>query len=142
MRANVSIEVIDLLHQREAEFIRVWECEQKIREILPDFPLPDPPDLPSRHKKVKPAAKKTPQTEAPPASQASAAIRRLVPGEENAYRLTFLYNNELQTSFQMDRELVRMLVNVKTTDFSIVSVETVLFQDSEHWKTIETLYKP
>ena len=42
----------------------------------------------------------------------------------------------------MDRELVRMLVNVKTTDFSIVSVETVLFQDAEHWKTIETLYKP
>ena len=142
MRSNVSIEVIDLLHQREAEFIRVWECEQKIREILPDFPFPDPPDLPSRHKRVKPSAKKTPPPDASPASQTSAAIRRLVPGEENAYRLTFLYNNELQTSFQMDRELVRMLVNVKTTDFSIVSVETVLFQDTEHWKTIETLYQP
>ena len=33
MRNNVSIEVIDLLHQREAEFIRVWECEQKIKEM-------------------------------------------------------------------------------------------------------------
>ena len=68
MRNNVSIEVIDLLHQREAEFIRVWECEQQIREMLPDFPIPPPPDdLPSRQKRVKPAAKKTPSPEDAPA---------------------------------------------------------------------------
>ena len=140
MRNNVSIEVIDLLHQREAEFIRVWECEQKIKEMLPDFPIPPPPDLPSRQKRVKPA-KKAPQTEEAPASKASQAIRKLVPGEENAYRLVFLYNNEQQSSFQQDRELVRTLVNVKTADFLILSVETVSFQDAEHWKSIETLYK-
>ncbi|MBQ9368474.1 MAG: hypothetical protein IJT83_11885 [Victivallales bacterium] len=141
MRNNVSIEVIDLLHQREAEFIRVWECEQKIKEMLPDFPIPPPPDLPSRQKRVKPSAKKPPQSEETPASKASQAIRKLVPGEENAYRLVFLYNNEQQSSFQQDRELVRTLVNVKTTDFTILSVETVSFQDAEHWTTIETLYQ-
>ena len=141
MRNNVSIEVIDLLHQREAEFIRVWECEQKIREMLPDFPIPPPPDdLPSRQKRVKPA-KKVPQPEEAPASKASQAIRKLVPGEENAYRLVFLYNNEQQSSFQQDRELVRTLVNVKTADFTILSVETVSYQDAEHWTSIETLYQ-
>ena len=140
MQANVSIEVIDLLHQREAEFIRIWECEQKIREILPDFPFPAPPELPSRRKRVKPVAKKVAEPDAVPLSKASAAIRRLVPGEENAYRLVFLYNNEQQSSFQMDRELVRTLVNVKTTDFIILSVETVRYQDEDHWQTIETLY--
>jgi hypothetical protein len=140
MRNNVSIEVIDLLHQREVEFIRVWECEQKIKEMLPDFPIPPPPDLPSRQKRVKPA-KKALQSEEAPASKASQAIRKLVPGVENAYRLVFLYNNEQQSSFQQDRELVRTLVNVKTADFVILSVETVSFQDAEHWKSIETLYQ-
>ena len=142
MRNNVSIEVIDLLHQREAEFIRVWKCEQQIREMLPDFPIPPPPDdLPSRQKRVKSAAKKTPSPEDAPASKASQAIRKLVPGEENAYRLVFLYNNEQQSSFQQDRELVRTLVNVKTADFVILSVETVSFQDAEHWTSIEMLYQ-
>ena len=140
MRNNVSIEVIDLLHQREVEFIRVWECEQKIKEMLPDFPIPPPPDLPSRQKRVKPA-KKAPPSEEAPASKASQAIRKLVPGEENAYRLVFLYNNEQQSSFQQDRELVRTLVNVKTADFVILSVETVSFQDAEHWTSIEMLYQ-
>ncbi len=141
MRNNVSIEVIDLLHQREVEFIRVWECEQKIKEMFPDFPIPPPPDLPSRQKRVKPSAQKMPQSEEMPASKASQAIRKLEPGVENAYRLVFLYNNEQQSSFQQDRELVRTLVNVKTTDFVILSVETVFFQDAENWKSIETLYK-
>ena len=110
MQANVSIEVIDLLRQREAEWIRIWECEQKIREILPEFPIPAPPELPSSRKRSKPVAKKAPAPEAAPPSKASAAIRQLVSGEENAYRLVFLYNNEKQTSFQADRELDRKSV--------------------------------
>ena len=137
-----SIEVIDLLHQREAEFIRVWECEQKIRQILdmPDFPFPPPPDLPSRRKRVKPAPKKaTPSTQEPAPSGAS-TIRKLVPGQENAYRLCYVYNQEQRCSFQIDRELVRTLLSTQTADFTLLSVETVLYQDDEHWEVIERLY--
>ena len=52
--------VIDLLRQREAELVKVWECEEGIRNLLgvTDFPYPAVPDLPSRRKVAKGASRR------------------------------------------------------------------------------------
>ena len=143
MHSNCPIEVIDLLREREAEFVRVWQCEQGIRQLLgvEDFPFAAPPDLPSRRKIAKGAAR----TSAPKKGKengiilAENDIARLEQGE-NAYRLVFSYNGQEDCSFQTDRELVRNLLAVKSAEFVMLSVEAVSFMDLEHWEKKRQLW--
>ena len=45
MRISDEIRILDLLALRDAEYLRVRDCEDKIRQILggSDFPFPAPP---------------------------------------------------------------------------------------------------
>ncbi len=143
MHSNCPIEVIDLLREREVEFMRVWECEQKIRQLLgvEDFPFAEPPDLPSRRKVAKVAARTTtPKKEKETsASTSENEIARLEQGE-NAYRLVFIYNGKEDCSFQADRELVRNLLSIKSAEFVLQAVETVSLTDLEHWEKKRLLW--
>lgn len=137
-----SIEIIDLLHEREVEFMRIWRCEQEIKALLPfDFPLPPPPDLPSRRKVVKPAKAVVRKPEPVKKPAPGIDIRRLDVDGENAYRLVYIYNGKEEYSFQTDRELVRLLGGLNAVDFTLLSVESVKFKDMEHWDCVEVLWK-
>ena len=143
MHSNCPIEVIDLLREREVEFMRVWQCEQEIKQLLgvEDFPFTSPPDLPSRRKVAKaavrtPVPKKEKEATAP---EPNNDIARLEPGE-NAYRLVFNYNEKEEVSFQTDRELVRNLLAIKSAEFVLQTVESVSFMDMEHWERKRLLW--
>lgn len=139
-----SIDIIDLLRQREVEFVRVWRCEKEIKALLglDSFPFPAPPDLPSRHKPVKMNARQKAQNK-PNAKEEKRSlfdVRKLDGEHENAYRITFINKGLQESSFQRERELVRQLINMKTTDFVPVSVEAVEFNGINDWKTVESLW--
>ena len=142
MKGSCPIEVIDMLREREAEFMRVWQCEQKVLQLLgvEEFPFSMPPDLPSRRKvakgTAKPVAPKKPK-EVVNAGQHD--MPKLEEGE-NAYRLVFVYNGNEESSFQTDREFVRSMLSIKSSEFELLSVETVNFTDMEHWEPKRKLW--
>ncbi len=141
MDRSCPIEVIDLLHEREVEFMRIWRCEREIRELLSldSFPFPAPPELPSMSR----PAKAAPRPKAQEKSDASSGvdIRKLERPGENAYRLVYQYNGSEGSSFQNDRDVVRMLAGMRARDFTLLSVEAVSFTDMEHWTVSELLWK-
>ena len=132
-----QIQLVDLLHQREREFIRIWQSEQKLREILPDYPLPPPPDLPSRFKPVtkKPAAKPT-----PPAPRH--ILRELLPDNgENVYKVVFRLKGEQQESFQIDRDLLERLIAVPSEEFQPLSIQAIDYRSPEDYTVKETIWE-
>ncbi len=141
MQNAYPMEVIDLLREREAEFVRIWRCEQEIIGILgmPDFPFPPPPDLPSRQPPAKAKAAKG----AARAERKTPAklIRPLNPGAENAYRIEFRFDGKRRESFQNDTAFVNALLGLSVTDFQILSVETVLYRGPQEWKTVDSIWK-
>jgi len=136
-----SIELIDLLHRREEEFVTVWKCEQEIKRIMnmPDFPFPPPPDLPSL-RPVPKVGKGRPRVvkESRPAGP---TVRALRTPQENAYRLVFVYNGVRQDSFQTDQKLIETLMTLELTDFRLLAVETVSFRSPDDWETRESLWE-
>lgn len=118
MKPPDHILLAELLRQREAAFVTVWECELRIRRRLgsAEFPFPAPPDLPSR----RPPPRSTP---APPRS-AAAAVRRLRPGED-AYRLTCLYGGARCESLSDAPDIVRALAAGAAADLTILRLDTV-----------------
>ncbi|MBR0458155.1 MAG: hypothetical protein IJJ26_02860 [Victivallales bacterium] len=133
-----TIELIDLLREREAEFVKIWKCEQEIIGILgmPNFPFPAPPDLPSRHagKTVK-APKKAASPKTP-----SQLVRALVSPQENAYRITYRRDGVEESSFQTDQSLVSSLLRLSKTTFQVLSVETVHFRGMEDWTKVDSVW--
>ena len=141
--------VIDLLRQREAELVKVWECEEGIRNLLgvTDFPYPAVPDLPSRRKVAKGASRRavrrgggcvdaaTGQDAAP-----SAPPLRRLEGDETAYRLEFESRGRRESSFQTELDGVRKLFQIRSDEFTMLKVETVLFRSVDDWELKETLW--
>ncbi len=139
--------VIDLLRQREAEVVKVWECEEGIRNLLgvTDFPYPAVPDLPSRRKLARGASRRvvrrkdactdgnSPYSNVPP-------LRGLAVGE-TAYRLEFESRGRRESSFQTDLDGVRKLFQIRSGDFKMLKVETVVFRSVDDWDLKETLWK-
>ncbi len=134
MNGRDQVTVVDLLREREGQFVRVWQCEDMIAKIVgPSFQFPAPPPLPSalQHKaKPKPA-----KPAGPP------ALRRLKSPRENAYRIRFVYDGRPDSSFQTDPELLRTLMKLEASDFRILAIETVCFRAPDDWDTVETIYE-
>ena len=141
--------VIDLLRQREAELVKVWECEEGIRNLLgvTDFPYPAVPDLPSRRKVAKGASRRavrrsggcvdaaTGQDAAP-----SAPLLRRLEGDETAYRLEFESRGRRESSFQTELDGVRKLFQIRSSEFTMLKVETVVFRTVDDWDLKATLW--
>lgn len=152
MTLSQNITIIDLLRQREAEFVVVWTCEQKIKDLLgdADFPFPVPADLPSRRRRdarqaparEKPAVRPAPpETAGPAGSGLFPPIRKLDTARENAYRLVFLRHGTKDSSFQTDFELINALAGLKCPEFKLLSLETVSFTDLDDWQVVDTLWE-
>ena len=154
MTFSSDITIVDLLRQREAEFVVVWQCEQKIRHLLgdADYPFQIPDDLPS-WRSSKPSTRKAAVSKQPLArpttpflpagdlaSQPVRECRKLDPTRENAYRLVFLRNGVKDSSFQTDSELNNILSGLNCPDFKLLSLETVFFTDLDDWQVVDTLW--
>ena len=141
--------VIDLLRQREAELVKVWECEEGIRKLLgvTDFPYPAVPDLPSRRKVAKGASRRAVRRsvacgddETPPEGVPSAPPLRRLEGDETAYRLEFESRGRRESSFQTELDGVRKLFQIRSGEFTMLKVETVVFRSVDAWDLKETLW--
>ena len=141
--------VIELLRQREAELVKVWECEEGIRNLLgvTDFPYPAIPDLPSRRKVAKGASRRVVCRKGAVCAADAVqdgplsipALRRLAEGE-TAYRLEFESRGRRESSFQTDLDSVRKLFQIRSDEFTMLKVETVLFRSIDDWDLKETLW--
>lgn len=142
--------VIDLLRRREAELVRVWECEEGIRTLLgiQDFPYPAVPDLPSRRKASKGASRRVVRrrdvsadgTGGSVSGTSVPALRRLAEGE-TCYRLEFVSRGRRESSFQTDLEGVRKLFQIRSDDFTLLNVSTVCLRSVDDWDMKETLWE-
>ena len=163
MRVSQEIRVIDLLARREAEFLRVNECEEQIRALLGgnDFPFPPPPVvLPSdgrtNAKKAwrpqglavpKPPAKKLGRREtasAPPASPppAQCTVPPLLAPDENAYLVHYQEKDKGGTSFLDTPAQVQSLLELACESFRVTKVEAVQFRSLEDFHPTRTLWEP
>ena len=141
--------VIELLREREAELVKVWECEEGIRNLLgvTDFPYPAIPDLPSRRKVAKGASRRVVSRKEPSCAAETAqngvsavpALRRLAEGE-TAYRLEFESRGRRESSFQTDLDGVRKLFQIRSGEFTMLKVEAVCFRSVDDWELKETLW--
>lgn len=128
-----QVRITDCLQIREAAFATVFETESIIREILgEEMPLPEPAvELPSTRKTTKPAKKKI--------LKPKAALRRLKEGE-NAYRLTYLYNDVLHQELVRNLPLLKKMIDFEMQDFQLVRIETVFYHSPTQVDSCEMLY--
>ena len=141
--------VIELLRQRETELVKVWECEEGIRNLLggADFPYPAIPDLPSRRKVAKGASRRVvgrkgaacADEAAQTGSSSVPVLRRLADGE-TAYRLEFESRGRRESSFQTDLDGVRKLFQIRSGEFTMLKVETVFLRSVDDWDLKATLW--
>ncbi|MGI5924764.1 MAG: hypothetical protein ACOX9E_12545 [Lentisphaeria bacterium] len=151
MKIPTDISIIDLLRQRESEFVKVWSCEEGIRRLLGmvDYPFPAPPPLPSlRKSKNRKASRQLPVAQddvtaafgdAP--AKTPLTLRALQAPTENAYRIVFRRGNVVDSSFQNDPELIKILHGLNLADFALLSVETVSFTSLSNWCIVAELWK-
>lgn len=154
MRISQEIQVLDLLALREAEFLRVRECEEKIRQILGgnDFPFPAPPvALPSTNRKGKPfrptgivppaPSKKHDRRQTMSTAQDDCVqeIPPLDPEKENAYRVVFEDKGEIKVSYLQNADSLREMMALPCDSFKITCVESVLFRQLDDYKVLRRL---
>lgn len=154
MEKRDDIAILDLLRQREAELVKVWQCEEAICGILgvSSYPFEGAPMLPSRVKgkrtvKVGVSGRSGVRGGASGSSALSSKDTSSLPGirklrfGEDAYRVVFEHCGERETSFQTDGDLIRKLFLLVGDDFKIELVETVVFRDLEDWDSQEELWR-
>ena len=96
-----QVKINALLMQREAAFVRIWEIEQRLQQILGQpFPLTIPVDLPSRQPPRKAGAK---------ARQADARprIRSLLREGETAWLITYRHRGEVHQRLETSADTIR-----------------------------------
>ena len=129
-----QVKINALLMQREAAFVRIWEIEQRLQQILGQpFPLTIPVDLPSRQPPRKAGAK---------ARQADARprIRSLLREGETAWLITYRHRGEVHQRLETSADTIRDLAGIDTPFLHILRIDTVRVTDAGN-ETVETLYE-
>lgn len=139
-----DIAILDLLRQREAEFMVVWQCEQQLKQLLEgaDYPLSQPVELPSQKKisrKKQRSAASAPTSVTDTAAAPLATCRKLVPDRENAYHIVYRKMGVEESSFQTDHNLITTLLKLHGQEFQVLKLQTVNFQDLDNWQIVDTL---
>ncbi len=129
-----------LLLQREREFTAVWRAESEINKILgAAYPFPEPPLLPSS-RVGNSNAKKTVKMVKGKIPKISTLIRPLERGE-NCYKVIYEVNGEEILGFVTDFVLIRKLLPLKTTSFSLKRVETIFLKSPEDFAVRDVLWQ-
>lgn len=127
-----SLHIVDLLREREAEFVRVWQCEQDIQRLLHGaFLFDPPPPLPSLAKKKRPAK---------PRAGASPRLRRLRP-DEHAYRVEYESKGETITGLTANFTFLQHLLELDPPALRVRRVETVRLGETGIAKPNQLLWK-
>lgn len=124
-----------LLRQREAAFVAVRDCEDRICRRLGGaaFPFPPPPVLPS--------TRRTERSPAMPARGAAlAALRRLRPGED-AYRIRGLWRGAPCESLSDDLDAVRALAALPPELLTLQQIEAVTLDEAGTVVAAESLWQ-
>lgn len=146
MHYSSEIQIIDLLARREAEFLRVWACEQEISRLLEGaaFPFPPTTTLPSHargpRKKLKVGLTPTPQPAQADPGAGPLQLRRLR-SPENACRLTYTFKGEEFSSFSTDQEFISKLHRLRCADFKLRRVEAGCYRSIEDFAMTEILWQ-
>ena len=61
-------------------------------------------------------------------------------GDETAYRLEFESRGRRESSFQTELDGVRKLFQIRSNEFTMLKVETVVFRTVDDWDLKETLW--
>ncbi|MBO7741810.1 MAG: hypothetical protein J6S21_04575 [Victivallales bacterium] len=156
MRLSDEIRIIDLLVLREAEYLRIHECEEQIAQLLGGaaFPFPAPAvELPSAGRcsrgkswcpegMAPPVQAKGKAKSAPVSAEAAPAetLRPLKGPQENAYRVVYRDKDGIRSSYHLDRTPVMEMIALECETFSVESVEAVHFENTERFNIVERLY--
>lgn len=155
MRHSDEIRIIDLLAMREAEFLRVRECEAKIAELLGGeaFPFPAPGvELPSNGRSsrgkswapkgnaVNSRSKGSRKGPVVPENAAAEVLRPLHEPQENAYRVVYCDKDGLRVSYHIDRAAVEEMIALQCDTFYVDCVETVYFENIDDFRILERLW--
>ena len=122
----------DLLMERELQFVRINEYEQKIEKLL-GVPYEQLPvfDIPSFSRKRRKSAKKT--------RPKKRTIRRLKPDLEDAYLVEYKYNGVESSEILREYRLVQLLVKNDLDDISVLRISTVKFYSNNDYETVSEL---
>jgi hypothetical protein len=127
-----SLHITDLLRKREAEFVRIWECERAVQAIVRGAYVFEAPDLPSRRKPQR-KRKATPKT--------TTHLRRLRRDREHAYRVQYEHEGETRTGLTTDTEFLRSLLALDPPGFRVCRIESVRLGDTGETAPVSTLWK-
>ncbi len=154
MGLSQEIRILDLLAYRDAEFLRVRECEDRIRQILggADFPFPPPPvPLPSAGRKGKPyrpaglssaAARDSASRKASDSQEKGPLpleIPPLLSPQENCYRLVFLDKGETKVSYLQNPRQVQEMLSLTCPTFQVTCVETASLRTLDDFTTLRRI---
>lgn len=135
MTPDTRIQIIEWLMQRESLLARVHGLEQEIHTIFGEpYPL-EAPDLPSRRRKKSRAAapgKSSAESRKPP------AIRRLQ-GDENAYRIEYLFQDTPRVEFHTDAQLLKTFLAARLPRVEVLSLSAGILT-GEDWQETEVLH--
>ena len=128
-----SLHITDLLREREAEFVRIWECERAIQAIVHGaYCFEAPADLPSRRK---------PKRGKKARAKAAPRLRRLRGDREHAYQVQYEHDGGARSSLTTNTEFLRSLLALDPVGFRIQAVETVRITDTGETVPVATLWQ-
>ena len=129
-----QVKINALLMQREAAFIRIWEIEQRLPQILGQpFPLTIPVDLPSRRPPRKAGAKPRP-------ADARPRIRSQLREGETAWLITYRHRGEVHQRLETSPDTIRDLAGIDTPFLQILRIDTVCV-NATGYDVVETLFE-
>lgn len=132
MESRETIQINRLLRKREEIYADIFSYEEQIFEALGQrLPIAPPPELPSIFRAPKKAKKKNVKGK---------QIRKLKPQFENAYKLTFINEDEEKVDYVRDVRLVRRLMTFEIPFFQLIKIETVIISGNNNAETIEILH--
>ena len=119
MNLRKSLQLNELLIQREGEFLRVHDCEEAIARILDgQYPIPPPPDIPCLRSNAKTASKAKTNAGTPPQRL------RTLNASETGYQIHYQQGAELFTDTTVDRKTILWLLRPDSS-WEILSIKTV-----------------
>jgi len=145
MNIENQIQIIDLLAEREVEFMKVRALEDAVCDLLSGakFPFPGGQAELLSQPKAKENSKTAVSTPKFISEENAATefLRPLHSPEENAYHIFYVdEGGQKMDSFQNDRELILDILALQNNEFQVNKIETVSFKSLEKWERLTVLF--